>query len=200
MRVGIIGSGRIAMAIAGHTVAADHDVMLSHRGDATALADRLATLGPKARAGTVPETVAFGDVVFLAVVWDAVAEVGAQVSSWAGKVVVDPTNPYREVNGGPEVLEYDAGTSSEVVARAVPGARLVKGFGTYTASMLAENPVHERWRRVMLLAGDENDATLLVAHLAHDMGFAPVDVGGLVDGGRAFQVGGPLRKYPLRAF
>ena len=200
MRVGIIGSGKIGMAIAGHAVAADHDVMLSHRGDAASMADRLAPLGPKAQAGTVPETAAFGDVVFLAVVWDAVPDVGAQVSSWAGKVVVDPTNPLRVVDGRPSLVEYDAGTSSEVVARAVPGARLVKGFGNYFAHVLAENPVQERWRRVMLLAGDDNDAKLLVADLANGMGFAPVDLGCLVDGGRGFQVGGPLGKFTLRAF
>ncbi len=47
----------------------------------------------------------------------------------------------------------------------------------------------------MLLAGDDNDAKLLVAHLANDMGFAPVDAGGLVEGGRGFQVGGPLSKF-----
>ncbi len=127
MRVGIIGSGRIGMAIAGHAVAADHDVMLSHRGDPASLADRLATLGPKAQAGTVPETAAFGDIVFLAVVWDAVPDVGAQVSSWAGKVVVDPTNPFRVVNGRPEVVEYDTGTSTEVVAGVCPAPAWSRG-------------------------------------------------------------------------
>jgi len=199
MNIGILGSGHIAMAIAGHATGAGYPVMISRRGDPESLAPNVATLGPSARAGSFQNAVEFGDIVFIAVVWDAVPAVTAQIPTWDDKIVVDPTNPLRAENGGITVLEYAAATSSEVIADLVPGARLVKGFCTYTAADLAADPQVDGWRRVMMLAGDDNAAKLAVAALTSDMGFAPVDAGTLVDGGGKFQVGGPLRAQ-LRGF
>jgi predicted dinucleotide-binding enzyme len=77
----------------------------------------------------------------------------------------------------------------------LPGAHLVKAFNTLFARDLASSgrpdlPVDER--TAILLAGDDPQAKELVSRLVEEIGFAPVDTGGLRDGGRLQQPGSPL--------
>ncbi len=190
MKIGIIGSGNIGGTAARLLAAAGHEVALSHRGGPESLREQVAQLGDKACAMTVAEAAAFGDVVLLALPWRAREDLPAQ--QLAGKIVIDATNPYR-----PDSSLYDLGesTSSEEVLRTVPGARLVKAFNTLFARDLAsrgrpELPVDER--TAILVAGDDRPAKEIVSRLVEDIGFAPVDTGGLRDGGRLQQPGSPL--------
>lgn len=190
MRIGIIGSGNIGGTAARLLSAAGHEVALSHAGGPGSLRDQVAALGPRARAATVDDAAAFGEVVLLAIPWRSRGELPA--GRLRGKVVVDAMNPYR-----PDHTLYALGdsTSSEEVAKEMPGARLVKGLNHLRARDLGsrgapDRPVDER--TVLFLAGDDQDAKSVVAQLADDIGFAPVDTGALGEGGRLQQPGGPL--------
>ncbi len=190
MRIGIIGSGNIGGTAARLLAAAGHEVALSHASGPESLRDQVAALGPRARAVTVEEAAEFGEVVLLAIPWRNRGELPAD--RLRGKIAVDAMNPYR-----PDHALYDLGdsTSSEEVAKAVPGARLVKAFNTLQARELAsrgapDRPVEER--TALLVAGDDQDAKRVVAELADDVGFAPIDTGSLREGGRLQQAGGPL--------
>src|SRR5690606_14168451 len=77
--------------------------------------------------------------------------------------------------------------SSAVVARAFPGARLVKGFNHLLARTLAADPQVESGRRVVFLSSDDEDAAASVAALAERLGFAPVNLGKLEEGGALVQ-------------
>ncbi len=190
MRIGIIGSGNIGGTAAKLFTKAGHEVALSHAGGPDSLGDQVAALGPHARATTVDEAAELGEVVLLAIPWRDRTDLPAD--RLRGKIVVDAMNPYR-----PDFNVYDLGdsTASEEVAKALPGARLVKAFNTIGARDLAsrgqrDRPVEER--TALLIAGDDADAKRIVARLIEEIGFAPVDTGSLRDGGRIQQPGSPL--------
>jgi 8-hydroxy-5-deazaflavin:NADPH oxidoreductase len=76
------------------------------------------------------------------------------------------------------------------VARALPGARLVKAFNHLPAAILAADPAVAGGRRVIFLAGDDVDAVETVAALVERLGFAPVRLGRLAEGGLLVQARG----------
>lgn len=190
MRIGIIGSGHIGGTAARLLAAAGHEVALSHASGPESLRDEVAALGPRAQAATIEEAADFGDVILLAIPWRARGDLPA--ARLRGKIVVDAMNPYR-----PDFTLYDLGdsTSSEEVAKALPGARVVKAFNHLHARDLASRgspdlPVEDR--PALFIAGDDPAAKTLVATLVDEIGFAPVDTGSLREGGRLQQAGGPL--------
>ncbi len=190
MRVGIIGSGNIGGTAARLLVAAGHEVALAHASGPDSLRDQVAALGPRARAVTVEQAAEFGEVVLLAVPWRNRGDLPAP--RLRGKIAVDAMNPYQ-----PDQSLYDLGdsTSSEEVAKALPGARIVKAFNSLQARDLGargapDRPMDER--PALFVAGDDPAAKRVVAELVDDIGFAPIDTGSLRDGGRLQQAGGPL--------
>jgi predicted dinucleotide-binding enzyme len=79
--------------------------------------------------------------------------------------------------------ELDGLPSSAFVAKAFTGAKLVKGFKHLVAAILAADPVVEGGHRVVFLSSDDEDATAPVAALVKQLGFAPVKLGRLNEGG-----------------
>jgi 8-hydroxy-5-deazaflavin:NADPH oxidoreductase len=206
MRIGMIGAGQVAQAVARHAVAAGHQVILSNRRGPGSLTDLTHDLGPLASAAS-PAQAAEAEIVLLAVGWTAVpaAIAGTGVTDWADRIVIDATNQFAAPP--PPVRIADTGdlTGSEYVASLLPGARVVKAFNTLYAAYIAADPRHQEGRQLLVLAGDDADAKHQVAELVDRFGFAPLDLGGLRDGGRLMQLGGPLspstpsnRANPLR--
>jgi predicted dinucleotide-binding enzyme len=190
VKIGIIGAGAIGRAFAVQAVRAGYEVVLSNRRGPASLAPLVSQLGGRARAGTVAEA-AQAEVVFLALPWEQVAPVTASIASWAGRVVIDPTNPI--LLPGFRLAELGGRPSSEVVASLVPGARVVKAFNTLTPAVLAANPREAGGQRVIFYSGNDSAAKATVAGLLQQMGFAGVDLGLLQEGGKLQQFpGGPL--------
>lgn len=198
VKIGIIGAGRIGSTAARLFVRAGHWVAISNSRGPESLRDLVAELGPLARAATVEDAARFGDVVLLAVPWCA-ADALPKAESFAGKIVIDAMNPYREDMG-----LYDLGgcTSSEVVRMLLPGARLVKAFNTIHYQHLAnyshpDLPIEAR--QAIFVAGDDPETKATVSHLIEEIGFAPVDTGSLLKGGRHQQPGTALYNQPMSA-
>lgn len=190
MEIGIIGAGAIGQAVARQIVGAGEQVILSNRRGPQSLAGAVAELGPRARAGSVAEAAA-AEVVVLAVQWQHLGEAVADLPPWAGRIVIDATNPV--IQPGFRVAELDGRGSSQVVADLLPGARLVKAFNTLTPAVLARDAREAGGQRVIFLSGDDTGARAAVAELVGRMGFSPIDLGGLASGGRLQQFpGGPL--------
>ena len=107
------------------------------------------------------------------------------------KIVIDATNPYFE---NFEVIDLENRTSSEEVAKQVPGIHLVKAFNTMYCETLHDGsrPSGED-RLVIFIAGDDADAKAVVSKLIEDIGFVAVDTGSpLSEGGRKQQPGSPV--------
>jgi predicted dinucleotide-binding enzyme len=152
------------------------------------LRSAVAALGEGALAGTVDDAVACA-IVVLAVPWAAVASAVSGVD-WAGRTVVDGTNPLLFPDLTPAPL--GGRTSSEIVAGLVPGALLVKAASHLSAELLGQDPIAPGGRRVIFVSGDSAPAKQAIIDLFNGAGFYPIVLGDLVSGGRMQQFGGPL--------
>jgi predicted dinucleotide-binding enzyme len=122
------------------------------------------------------------DVILLAVPFWAHRDVAQVLPSWRGKIVIDVTNAY-----GVPLAGLGGLPSSKVIANALNGARLVKAFNHLAAPVLAQDPGVGAGRRVIFLSSDDEGATATVAALVEKLGYAPVSLGKIAEGGRLVQ-------------
>jgi hypothetical protein len=188
MKFGFIGAGEVAQIYAKHFVRDGHEVVLSNSRGPDSLIELARSIGPNARAGTVKEA-AKQDIVILCVRWHQAKQGLAEVSDWNGRILVDATNrPLDEDTKGK--------TASEVIASYAPGARVVKALNTVVVEWIQDYS-NKKPKTVLFLSGDYADAKRKLARALEETGFVPVDLGGLIDGGRLQQFGGPLNALHL---
>jgi hypothetical protein len=152
--------------------------------DPESFASDAAAIGPQIIPATLAEAVE-ADVVFLAVRFESHKDVAKALPTWEGKTIVDVTNAY-----GVSPEELGGQPSSKAVAQAFTGARLVKGFNHLVAGVLDQDPAVNGGRRVVFLASDDDDAATEIGTLAENLGFAPIQLGGLSEGGLLVQARG----------
>ena len=189
LRIGTIGAGRIGGTVGGLWVKAGHPVMFSAKNidEAREVATRLGSL---ARAGTVEEAIAFGDVVFLAVPYGAMEAIGRDHgAALKGKIVLDCGNAVSGRDGAiADVADREGiGITSQ---KFLPGTRLVRVFNTIGYTIIASEAGRPDPKLPIPIAGDDAEAVKVAAGLVRDAGFEPVVVGKLADASR-FQQGGP---------
>ena len=181
--VGIIGAGRLGLAMARTAVRGGRSVVIANSRGPESLASVVSSLGAGVSAGTVDEA-ASADIVVIAVPWDRVPEAVPGVT-WRGRLVMDASNDWA-------ADDLDGRTSSEIVAGLVAGARVVKAANTLGAEVLGSDPHVTGGRRVIFISGDDADAKAEVAALFEDAGFAAIDLGDLATGGAMQQIHHPL--------
>ena len=131
-----------------------------------------------AAAATPPEAARWAELVFLAVPGEVAVEVAKSLGdAVAGKVVVDCSNTLVWRNG-PVWNPPAEGSMAAAIAKAVPRARIVKGFNTFGAEF-HKDPGFAGTPADVFLAGDDAEAKKLVADVASALGFRPVDAGPL---------------------
>ena len=173
MSYAIVGFGAVGQALAHAFARKNIDVAVASRRPPEALAPQARAIGPTVVAKSLQNAVE-ADTIILAVPFWEHREVAKALPSWKGKTVIDATNVLEELDGLP---------SSAVIAKAFTGAKLVKGFNHLPAATLAADPIVEGGHRVVFLSSDDEDATAPVAALAKQLGFAPVKLGKLNEGG-----------------
>ena len=189
MNIGIIGSGNIGGTAAKLFAAAGHRVAVSNSRGPETLGDLVEEIGPNAHAATVEEAAEFGEVVMEAIPFGLYGELPADRLS--GKVFITASNYYPGRDG-----EVDHGglASSELVARHLSGARVVKAFNTIYYERLRDNGRPEAppgERESIFVAGDDEGAKEIVSRLVEEIGFAPVDTGALAES-RKQEPGSPV--------
>jgi hypothetical protein len=183
MKFGFIGAGNVAQTYAKHFVRHGHEVVLSNSRGPDSLVELARSIGPNARAGTVQET-AKQDIVILCVRWEQAKQALAEVSDWNGRILVDATNrPLDEDTKGK--------TASEIIASYAPGARVVKALNTLVVDWIQDYS-DKKPKLVLFISGDDADAKEKLARALEETGFIPVDLGGLIAGGKLQELGGPL--------
>jgi predicted dinucleotide-binding enzyme len=183
MSYAIIGFGNIGQALAKAFARNGIEVSVATTHDPESFASAASAIGPEIIPKTLAEAVK-ADIIFLAVRFEAHPDVAKALSSWQGKTIVDVTNtnlPPEELGGQP---------SSQFVAQAFSGARLVKGFNHLIAAVLDQDPAVHGGKRVVFLASDDEDAAAEIGALAENLGFAPIKLGGLSEGGLLVQARG----------
>jgi len=184
MSYAIIGFGKIGQALAKAFARSGIEVSVETTRDPESFASAAATIGP----GIIPKNLAEAvkaDIVFLAVRFESHRDVAKALPTWQGKTIVDVTNAY-----GVSPEELGGQPSSRVVAQAFTGARLVRGFNHLGAAVLDQDPAVQGGRRVVFLASDDDGAAAEIGALAENLGFSPIKLGGLSEGGLLVQARG----------
>jgi len=189
MTYSIIGSGNIGSALARQ---------FARRGIAVAIANprgpaSLQLLKKQLGEHIVPQTIKAAltaNTLILATPFPAVSELARNSRDWKGRIVVDATNAIDFPSYAP--TDLGGHPSSELVAEQFRGARVVKAFNTLPAAILAADPAEGHGRRAIFLSGNDVEANAEVAGLVEKLGFAPIVLGKLTEGGLLQQYGGPL--------
>ena len=177
MSYAIIGFGKIGQALAQAFARKNIEVTVASHRPAEALAPQARAIGPTVVARSLAEALE-ADTIILAVPFGEHRRVAKTLASWKGKTIIDAMNAFPAL---PE--ELDGLPSSAFVAKSFTGARVVKGFNHLIAATLATDPVVAGGHRVVFLSSNDEDAITPVADLAKQLGFAPVNLGKLNEGG-----------------
>jgi predicted dinucleotide-binding enzyme len=188
--VGVLGSGDVGRRLASGFAGRGHNVLLGTRDpDKPELRERLSGEGGGVEAGTFAQTAAHGELLALAVLGtaaeQAIADAGPE--NFAGKVLIDATNPLDFSGGVPPKLAICGEDSlGERVQRALPDAKVVKAFNTIGNAYFVD-PSFREGKPTMLIAGDDEDAKRIVGDVLADFGWpGPIDLGG-IEGSRELE-------------
>jgi 8-hydroxy-5-deazaflavin:NADPH oxidoreductase len=184
MSYSIVGFGKIGQTLAKAFARNGIEVSVATTRDPEGFASDAAAIGPAIIPKTLAEAVK-ADIIFLAVRFEAHPDVAKALPTWQGKTIVDVTNAY-----GVAPEELGGQPSSKFVAQAFTGARLVKGFNHLVAAVLDQDPAVHGGKRVVFLASDDDAAATEIGALAENLGFAPIKLGGLSEGGMLVQARG----------
>jgi predicted dinucleotide-binding enzyme len=182
--IGFIGSGRIGGTVARLAAAAGYRVVLSNSRGPQTLQELVGEIGPLASAGTTEQAAEQGDIVVVAVPLRAYRDVPA--APLAGKPVIDANNYYPERDGQLSELDDRSLTSSELLQRQLPGARVVKAFNNiYYRHLLAlARPHGAPDRSALLIAADDPEARTAVTEFLDAIGYDAVESGTLAQSWR----------------
>nr|WP_316640494.1 NAD(P)-binding domain-containing protein [uncultured Roseateles sp.] len=186
MNYSIIGSGNVGAALARQFARSGTRVGIANTRGPASIASLASELGPNIVPLALQEALQ-AEVVILAVPFRAHVAVAQAHTNWTGKIVVDAMNTY---GVPPEELKGQA--STDVVAAAFPGAQVVKTLNQLPAKLLAQDPAVNGGRRVMFVSSNDDGAEASAAKLLADLGFAPILLGKVTQGGQLIGMGGPL--------
>ncbi|HEX9705883.1 MAG TPA: NAD(P)-binding domain-containing protein [Gemmatimonadales bacterium] len=180
MQIGILGTGDVGRTLGAAFITLGHDVRLGSRSATNDKARNWAQqVGPRGSTGTFGDAVAFGDIVVLATLGtateDAIRLAGPQ--RFAGKVVIDATNPLEHrPNAPPELAIGFRDSLGERVQRLLPDAKVVKAFNTVGNTHMFR-PQFRGGPPDMFICGNDDGAKRTVTEFLTAFGWGTVDIG-----------------------
>jgi 8-hydroxy-5-deazaflavin:NADPH oxidoreductase len=181
--ISIVGTGNVGTALARVFSRSRVDAMIANTRGPDSFPELTAEVAPAVRATTLDEA-RQADVLFLAIPFLAVEPFGAAQPQWNGKIIVDATNSFMLPNED-EVL---AGRlSTEIVTDAFPGAEVVKAFNQLPANVLTRQLPAGDGKTVIFIASNSGSASKEISRLAEMLGYSPVELGRVDEGGRLIQ-------------
>jgi 8-hydroxy-5-deazaflavin:NADPH oxidoreductase len=198
MRIGIIGAGKIGATLARLFVNAGHDVAIANSRGPDTLSDLDDELGDHGHAVTTEEAARYGDIAVVTIPLGHYRDLPAD--GFEGKTVIDTCNYYPDRDGPIPALDDDSTTSSELIQQHLHGAHVVKAFNAMQWDHLREygREGGAGKRYGIPVAGDDPAAKKQVFDLIEQLGYEPVDAGGLADS-RKFQPGADVYTADLPA-
>jgi 8-hydroxy-5-deazaflavin:NADPH oxidoreductase len=178
MKITVIGTGNMGSAFAKQLDAAGHTVRITGRD--LAKADNVAEAFANVSAYSAAQALGDSEVVIIATAFPDAAAALQSLGDLTGKVVIDITNPLSADYMSLTVGHVTSG--AEEIAKAVPGAQVVKAFNTLFAQVLADGPMFaDNQRGSVFVASDSERAKQTAVSLARSLGWNTVDAGGLVN-------------------
>ena len=132
-------------------------------------------------AATLGEAAEFGELIVLATLGSQLASAIASAGTepFAGKVVMDATNPLDFSHGfPPRLLRERSESGGEEAQRLLPNARVVKAFNTVGTGLMYR-PSLAGGPGSMFICGNDSAAKEVVAGVCRDFGWDAVDIGGI---------------------
>src|SRR6516164_6685324 len=184
LKIAMVGSGKEGGALGTAFVKAGHQVMFSsrHPDELKSLVDGL---GPLARAGTVEQAIAFGDVVAIVIPYTAMEQIGKDYGAALAKkaLVLDVSNPIARRDGD-ELAKWveQQGGAGLATAKLLPGAHIVRAFNGINYTKLSAEAHRPGGLVGVPIAGDDQNAIAIASDLIREIGFEPAIVGGVAMG------------------
>jgi NADPH-dependent F420 reductase len=178
MKLAIIGTGNIGKSIGTWASSSGYEVVFASRNSDHAR-EAAAEAGKNSKSVKINDAVDSADMVLLAVPYNAVKEVLAEVGpKLKNKVLIDVTNPLSSDYSG---LTIGFNTSAaEEIQKLAPQAKVVKAFNTIFADVFrSRNPILKGSKIAVFIAGDDKEAKHKVSELVSNLGFDAVDTGTL---------------------
>ena len=177
MKIGIIGAGDVGSTLGKEWAKRGHEIVFGVRNIQSPKVKSLAKLADSnIKVATISEAASFGQVVLLAVPWEAVKETIENAGNLSGRIIIDPTNPLssdlKDLIVGPST------SAAEEIAKLAQGANVVKAFNAIGAKTLG-NLKFGQYNADTFICGDDSGAKSIVRKLAMEMGFDVLDVGPL---------------------
>ena len=176
VRIGILGSGDVGRALATGFAALGHEVTIGSRSPEKL--QEWASALERIRPGSFEDAARSGDILVLATLGTATADAIrlAGVQHFAGKVVIDTTNPLDFSTGKPVLATGHTDSLGEQIQRLIAGAKVVKAFNT-VGNALMVNPKLPGGPPDMFVCGNDDDAKEIVSQLCLHFGWGTVDIG-----------------------
>ncbi|MEM1043551.1 MAG: NAD(P)-binding domain-containing protein [Bacteroidota bacterium] len=179
MNIGILGSGEVGRTLGAGFAARGHDVHLGTRSpDRNELRQWASDTG--ASVAAFDGAAAFGHVLVLATAWDGTENAVrlAGPDHFAGKTVLDATNPLDFSEGSLRLAVSGEDSSGERVQAWLPEAHVVKCFNTVGAGLMVD-PDLPGGPPTMFIAGNDEHAKKTAAEVLSAFGWEGVDLGGI---------------------
>lgn len=180
MKVGILGSGDVAQALARGFIKYGHEVTLGTR-DPAKLEDFVST-NPAAKIGSFADAASSAELVVLAVRGAAAANVlrGVGHDNLSGKIVIDAANPIADAPPENGVLKFFTNLDDslmEQLQREFPDTHFVKAFNSVGSAFMVD-PHFEGGKPTMFICGKDDNAKGVVANIIEQFGWETADMGG----------------------
>lgn len=181
MRIGILGSGDVGRALGNAFSACGHEVKMGSRDANNAKVKEWASkAGAHASGGTFADAAKFGEIVVVATLWtgtdNALRVAGHE--NFAGKVVIDATNPLDFTTTPPRLAVGHTDSAGEQVQRWLTRARVVKAFNIVGNAHMFR-PDFPGGPPDMFIAGNDAAAKHTVSRILNEFGWEVIDLGGI---------------------
>ena len=187
--IGIIGAGKLGITLAQLALGAGYDTYIAGSGDPSKIALSVEVLAPGAVVMTRKEVSSRGDIIILALPLSKYRSLSSVALK--GKLVIDATNHWWEIDGDRDGILNSSVSSSEEIQTYLPDSRVVKALNHMGYHHLHDEhrPVGANERKAIALAGDNAPDIETVSRLIDSLGFDPVFIGDL-SMGRKLEPGG----------
>ncbi len=177
MRLAVLGTGGVGGTLGVKWATAGHSVVFGSRDPASEKVQKLLQAGGANSCADLPhEAIAGADAILLAVPWPAIEQTLATLGDLSGRLLIDCSNPLKSDFSGIEVPA--AGSAAQQIAAWAPGAIVVKAFNSAGVKTMRD-PMFGTQKATMFYCGDDEAAKIILAQLITDIGFEPLDAGGL---------------------
>lgn len=180
MKVGILGSGDVAIALATGFAKLGNEVMLSSRDpNKEKMKNAIEKIGKQSCSGSFEEAAKFGEIVLIATAWSGTEDAIklANTRNLSGKIVIDVTNPLDFSEGAPKLILGHDNSAGEQIQKWLPESYVVKAFNIIGNPHMFM-PEFKNGPPDMFFCGNDENSKNEVAKILHEFGWPnAIDLG-----------------------